>query len=111
MLALYSRHGQWKLSDFGISAEATSRNARTSRYSQGTSCYRAPELLRLPATYTNKSDLWALGCVIYEMSTSGTAFGGDWDVHQYDVSESALPYEPHAWVNEFWRQTVRDIIL
>src|SRR5271154_3681805 len=111
MVVLYSFDVRWKLCDFGISAEATSRMARTSRYSHGTSCYRAPELLRQPAKYTNRSDLWALGCIIYELSADRTAFDGDWAVHKYDQSKDTIMYNPYQWVNEGWRETARTIIL
>jgi serine/threonine protein kinase len=36
----------WKIADFGLTAEGTSKQARTTRYSMGTPCYRAPELMR-----------------------------------------------------------------
>jgi serine/threonine protein kinase len=43
---LYSRLSNvWKLTDFGISAEATSKRAHTTRYARGSARYRAPELL------------------------------------------------------------------
>lgn len=78
-LVLYSRRdGQWKLTDFGISAEATSKKAITTRYSQGTSSYRAPELLDDEPTFTNKVDIWALGCILYELAKGRVAFREDW---------------------------------
>src|SRR5271170_6784490 len=86
--------------------------ARTSRYSRGTSCYRAPELLRLPATYTNKADMWAFGSIFYELSTFGKAFDGDWAVQTYDLSKDAIiPYEPCGWVRHHWSHIATRITL
>jgi len=79
-----SRDNVWKLADFGISSDATSNAAHPTPYFRGTSSYRAPELLRDPPTFTNKVDIWALGCILHELATSQVAFGQDWAVVQYD---------------------------
>jgi serine/threonine protein kinase len=73
------------LTDFGISAEATSAKARTTVYSRGTSSYRAPELLRSYPAFTNKVDIWSLGCILHELATGEVAFTEDWAVKQYDA--------------------------
>lgn len=84
MVVLYSPHDQmWKLADFGISAEGTSRMARPTHYSRGTSCWRAPELLKDQAYYTNRSDIWALGCILYLLVCCKRPFEGDWDTFHY----------------------------
>ena len=54
---------------------------------KGTSNYRAPELLSEQPTFTNKVDIWALGCVLYELSTFSVAFRGDWAVRDYMSDE------------------------
>ena len=83
-LVLYSHQdNRWKLTDFGISAEATSQRARSTRYSRGTSSYRAPELLNEQATFTKRVDIWALGCVLYELASGKVAFHEDWAVREY----------------------------
>src|SRR5271168_2630890 len=50
---------------------------------RGTSGYRAPELTRPQAKYTNKVDLFALGCVFYELFCKRKAFDSDWDIIDY----------------------------
>jgi serine/threonine protein kinase len=85
------RDNRWKLTDFGISAEATSRRARTTLHSKGSSSYRAPELLAERGEFTNKVDIWALGCILHELATGRLAFHQDWAVREYSVSESPLP--------------------
>src|SRR5271155_799514 len=81
ILVLFSRaEGIWKIADFGLSTEATSQHARTTLFSNGTPSYRAPELLKQNPKYTNKVDIWALGCILYELLCEQKLFSGDWDV-------------------------------
>ncbi|MFO0118418.1 MAG: protein kinase domain-containing protein [bacterium] len=56
-----------KIGDFGISKvlESTTQIAMTV---VGTPYYLAPEACQ-SEPYTTKSDIWALGCVIYELCT------------------------------------------
>jgi NIMA (never in mitosis gene a)-related kinase len=65
----------WKLTDFGISGPALSKGV-TTKFSRGTPCYRAPELLDEQARFTEKVDIWALGCILYEVATGDKAFSG-----------------------------------
>ena len=77
-LVLYSRlNGIWKIADFGFSTDAAS-GVFVSEMRRGTPCYRAPELL-LFSTYNDHVDIWALGCVFYELICGRPAFGGDSD--------------------------------
>ena len=61
-----------KLGDFGIARilDGTSEFAKTCI---GTPYYLSPEICE-NKPYNNKSDLWAMGCVLYEMSTLKHAF-------------------------------------
>lgn len=89
-LVLFCRKDRvWKIADFGLSAEATSQHPQTTLFATGTPSYRAPELLVEDPKYTNKVDLWALGCILFELTTGKKAFAGDWAVHEYRIS----PYE------------------
>lgn len=54
-----------KLSDFGLSKPMNSLN-KHSLYIV-TLNYKAPEILLENTNYTNKIDIWSLGCVFYEM--------------------------------------------
>src|SRR5271170_3594529 len=83
---LYScESSAWKLADFGLSCEGSSKTNRPTQYGRSTPGYRAPELLESDgdATYTNKVDIWALGCILYELATRKRAFKNDWEVFQY----------------------------
>ena len=61
-----------KLGDFGISKvlECTQDHAMTV---QGTPYYMSPEVCQ-NKPYTYQSDIWALGCILYELCTLKHAF-------------------------------------
>jgi serine/threonine protein kinase len=81
----------WKLTDFGLCSEATSKVARPTLNRRGTKSYRAPELLLDDSTFTNKVDVWSLGCILHELVTLKTAFHDDWEVRQfYESTDSSL---------------------
>jgi tetratricopeptide (TPR) repeat protein len=89
----------WKIGDFGLTAPGTSRKALTTRRASGTACYRAPELLQERSEYNNKSDIFAIGCILYELVTNGKkAFSNDYMVHEY--SATRIPIElPSNFLN------------
>lgn len=60
-----------KIGDFGISKILSSKSKAHSVV--GTPCYLSPELCQ-EKPYNKKSDIWALGCVLYEMLTLRRAF-------------------------------------
>lgn len=73
---------RWKITDFGLCTEGTSGRAHTTRYARGTASYRSPELLN-NSGYNNKVDIWALGCIFYELVGRKQAFSSDYNVLQY----------------------------
>ena len=87
---LYSvASGQWKLMDFGISAPLKT-NGLTTEFSRGTSGYRAPELLNDNPRFTKQVDLWALGCIMYEMSYGKLPFSLDFAFIMYAQSSDQI---------------------
>jgi len=116
LLVLYRRQANlWKLTDFGISAEATSKKEHPTRYSRGTPGYRAPELLSELVenpTFTNRVDIWALGCIMYELVTLKKAFDEDWHVqHYYKTPSQELLISPVMSCPDFIHHQISDIIL
>jgi NIMA (never in mitosis gene a)-related kinase len=70
-----NKSGVLKLGDFGIARiledNADRVSARTCRTPVGTPLYMSPELCT-GASYGQKADMWALGCVLYEVRSSPT---------------------------------------
>ena len=56
-----------KIGDFGISHQLNSKKTHTlTKYGAGTDYYKAPEIIQ-NGIYNEKSDMWSLGCIIYEL--------------------------------------------
>jgi len=62
--------------------------------------YSAPELLLNDAIYNKKSDIWSVGCILYEITTSKKAFSMISDVLDYYRSQQAFDVS-RCWVGEF----------
>ncbi|XP_075277823.1 serine/threonine-protein kinase Nek1 isoform X9 [Opisthocomus hoazin] len=67
-----TKDGTIQLGDFGI-ARILNSTAELTRTCIGTPYYLSPEICQ-NKPYNNKSDIWALGCVLYEMCTLKHAF-------------------------------------
>jgi len=94
-LVLFSREKRaWKIADFGLASEGTSKHANTTRYSRGTSGYRAPELVKEEASYNNKVDIWAVGCILYEIAARKKAFSSDYSVLMFTLPDNSLELRP-----------------
>jgi serine/threonine protein kinase len=105
---LYCHQGNlWKLTDFGISAPALSKGV-TTVLMRGTPCYRAPELFKEVARFTDKIDLCALGCILYELATGSRAFKGDYDIAEYSRGGGSRVSIPLP--SKFWRDHVTEVV-
>jgi len=80
----------WKIADFGLTEEGASRIAYTTLHSRGTECYRAPELVRERSAVSMKSDIFALGCILFELVMARKAFPRDIHVFEY-ASNREIP--------------------
>ncbi|KAH9315049.1 hypothetical protein KI387_023676, partial [Taxus chinensis] len=67
---LLDENGRLKLCDFGLARRLSdiSKNSvsQLPQAKRGTPCYMAPELFQEGGVHSFASDLWALGCVLYE---------------------------------------------
>jgi serine/threonine protein kinase len=81
--------------------DGSSRIAHITRYSRGTECYRAPELI-VGTDYTNKVDLWAIGCILYDLVFWRKPFDSDYAARRYAESgkEFEVPLEPNSKISE-----------
>ncbi|XP_014326212.1 serine/threonine-protein kinase Nek4 isoform X1 [Xiphophorus maculatus] len=88
-----------KVGDLGIARVLENQNDMASTLI-GTPYYMSPELFS-NKPYNHKSDVWALGCCVYEMSTLKHAFNAkDMNSLVYRIVEGKLPpmpsqYHPH----------------
>lgn len=95
-IVLYSeRAGRWQLADFGTATKATSKRLHTTRYARGTTSYRAPEILRENAQVNNKADIFALGCILYEITTGHKLFPDHWNIRECALKGE--PIFPASW--------------
>ncbi|XP_077926082.1 serine/threonine-protein kinase Nek5 [Halichoerus grypus] len=68
-----------KLGDFGI-ARVLNNSMELARTCVGTPYYLSPEICQ-NKPYNNKTDIWSLGCVLYELCTLKRPFEGN-NIHQ-----------------------------
>ena len=97
---LLTTQGRIKVLDFGLAQHVGPRiSDRTTESNEsqpagaplaGTLAYMAPEQLRGEGA-TSRSDVWALGVVLYELATGRRPFSGD---TQFTLSSSILASEP-----------------
>ncbi|MBL0217173.1 MAG: serine/threonine protein kinase [Myxococcales bacterium] len=82
-----------KVTDFGIAKVTSPDDAKGIKKStaagarMGTLSYMSPEQIRRAKDVTPRSDIFALGAMLYEMATGEMAFGGDSD---YDVMDNII---------------------
>jgi Protein kinase domain len=96
--------------------DGSSQVAHVTQYSRGTDCYRAPELI-VGTDCTNKVDMWAIGCILYELVFWRKAFDSDYDARRYAESGSdfKVPLEINGKISaqtqmEFIERTIRELL-
>lgn len=74
---LLTEKGQLKLADFGLATLAAAEKLTSEGRTQGTFQYMAPEQIRGKPAPCPQTDLYALGCVLFEMLTGFVPFDAD----------------------------------
>jgi serine/threonine protein kinase len=71
-----------------LASEAVSNENRPTQSARGSDGYRAPELVDPSgeAAYGKKCDIWAMGCILYELAIGARAFNNDVAVFQHKIS-------------------------
>jgi serine/threonine protein kinase len=73
----FTKAGKLKLGDFGIARDTKAADLTADRLTVGTYAYMSPEQIRGDHDITGKTDLYALGCLTYEMLAGHPPYLGD----------------------------------
>jgi serine/threonine protein kinase len=98
----FSSQRRWLLTDFGCSGIFGDNSQALSRERRGTDAYRAPELADVtydasgnsrPGLFSKESDIWALGCILYQVATTNNcrAFQNDYCAIAYKKGWDEFP--------------------
>ncbi len=92
--------GQLKLTDFGIAKDLDATALTGTGRTLGTAAYMAPEQIRGTPEISHKTDLYALGAVLYQMLTGEPPFTGATAVILMHAHINHPPPRPSAKVEE-----------
>jgi serine/threonine protein kinase len=109
---LFSRSSRaWKLADFGLTSQGTSQTVPQTDFARGTPGYRAPELLMEDNyVFNNKVDIWAAGCILYELVFGKPAFPSDAAVLEHRRSGNALSLQFDEAMDETFKRAISSTI-
>ncbi len=85
--------GRLKLGDFGVARDESAVGLTIEGFTVGTARYMAPEQIKGLASIAHAADLYALGCVTYEMLVGRVPFDG---VSMMEIFDQHLEAEPRS---------------
>ena len=92
---------------------AKSELPTATRSTWGTASYSAPELVTDHPTFTNKVDIFALGCIVFELASKRKAFTGVWKISEYAVTKRtpqiSLPKWPQI-LQYYLSESIRELL-
>ena len=88
----------------------TSNNPIATTNARGTTCYRAPEIVKELSTYNNKVDIWAIGCIVYELTTEQRAFTNDIDVLGWGRTDQEKKIPTNIVLDDVPKQFISQIV-
>lgn len=77
---LINRVGAVKIADFGLARTHAIQHSKTITHEVATLWYRTPEILLGQRVYTAAMDMWAVGCIMAELSNDSPLFPGDSEI-------------------------------
>ncbi|CAF1632910.1 unnamed protein product, partial [Didymodactylos carnosus] len=96
---IFLKSDQIKIGDFGISRILVGTMDQATTFT-GTPYFMSPEVMKHDG-YTSKSDIWSVGCLLYEMCTFQHAFDGKGLMNViYKVVEGKPPELPTTYSKE-----------
>ncbi|XP_016340329.1 cyclin-dependent kinase-like 2 isoform X1 [Sinocyclocheilus anshuiensis] len=103
---LVSQLGVVKLCDFGFARTMAAASGEVYTDYVATRWYRAPELLVGDTRYGKAVDVWAVGCLFFEMLTGDPLFPGDSDIDQLHLVISCFGHLTPRHREVFYRNPV-----
>ena len=93
--------GELKLGDFGIARDTHSADITSNGLTVGTYAYMSPEQIAGDRDVSGKTDLYALGCLLFEMLTGRSPYQGDnfaqiFDQHLKKTPPRVRDFEPNC---------------
>lgn len=98
-MLLSPQHSAWQIADFGLTQEGASGISIVTGFSRGSEGYRGPEMVRGRSVVSQQTDIFALGCTIYEVITGKRLFPRDYDLYEY-MHTAQLPQISSLEVDE-----------
>lgn len=100
--------GVLKLGDLGLGRYMSDETFKA--FSQvGTPLYMSPEVIRNEG-YDFKSDVWSLGCVVYELVTLKSPFRTDEKISMYDLFSKINKGDYPKILDEKYTYIVKDLV-
>ncbi len=95
----FTKDGKVKLGDFGIALDTARAELTATGLTVGTYLYMSPEQIRGERTISPQTDLYALGCLLYEMLTGRPPFQGEnfariFDQHLKSTAPPVTTFSP-----------------
>jgi hypothetical protein len=100
---MVTEDGRVKLTDFGIAKDLDKTALTATGRTLGTAAYMAPEQIRGTPAVSHKTDLYALGAVLYQMLTGKPPFEGNTAVVLMHCHMNEAPPRPSEKIHEIPR--------